>query len=126
MKFSEYLSSFITPQMTLLEKFNAMCKYLELTSFDALYLHKVRIYDRLEFSFLDTNAKEYTIEELLDFDMRDKINIIVGGFCLVIRVSSGYNNTVTLHYIDGNGENASLTFNSNSIIQTQSVEKYEG
>ena len=58
--------------------------------------------------------------------MRDKINIIVGGFCLVIRVSSGYNNTVTLHYIDGNGENASLTFNSNSIIQTQSVEKYEG
>lgn len=29
MKFSEYLASSITPQMTLLEKFNALLQYVE-------------------------------------------------------------------------------------------------
>ena len=44
MKFSEYYASFITPQMTLLEKYNAICKYLLDNEFKtARYLHIMRV-----------------------------------------------------------------------------------
>ena len=67
MKFSDYLASYITPQMTLLEKFNALLKYLE--EKPELYIHRLSVLPSgatypFEFSFIDTTNKEYSINDM--------------------------------------------------------------
>ena len=74
MKFKEYLASFITPQMTLLEKFNAMCKFME-TYKDGtkLYFHKI-VFEQKNSSgtsiqqhslcFINTKEKQYSIDDI--------------------------------------------------------------
>ena len=63
MKFSEYLSSYITPQMTLLEKFNAMCKWLdehEEGFGTKLYKHHLTLNNGNHLYVVNTNSEKET------------------------------------------------------------------
>ena len=50
MKFLDYEASYITPQKTLLKKFNEILKFLEKSNVNSLYIHKISI----EFTNIET------------------------------------------------------------------------
>lgn len=76
MKFSEYLASYITPQMTLLEKFNALLKYLkedEKLDFTKMYKHIFVLQDDTLFEFYNNESKvSYTLEEINSVEFVEK------------------------------------------------------
>lgn len=123
MKFSDYLSSYITPQMTLLEKFNALLKYLNDESLykNKLYVHTITLSSGV-ISFIDTNENEYTIAELKEENFFDKkINLRVGTY-FPIRVVHSSNYNVIEYFNTDHVENISLIY---AQIVSQAVELYE-
>ena len=83
MKFSDYCASFITPQMTLLEKFNALIKYLEKEKVGeklTLYKHNLVIQDNgvnYNFQIFSNYGKEINTASLFNELMQ---NYIAGYF----------------------------------------------
>ena len=66
MKFSEYLASYITPQMTLLEKFNALINFIEENKlFDKSGIYKHTL-------FFINNTNNSTVK-LVIYDNRDRL-----------------------------------------------------
>lgn len=122
MKFSEYLASFITPQMTLLEKFNAMCKYLKENDTTPLYKHTINFSDSVVISFINTENKEYTINELnttsilynsLELKYRTGKVLNITGYGSFVVLSYYYPSSISTYSLNG------------KTISSQSVEPYE-
>lgn len=97
MKFSEYCASFITPQMTLLEKFNALIRYLS-------------IKENEEVLVLNTTSGVLSEEQ-------EQI-ILVSEF-VRFQYSTGLNPLITLYRMR---ENFTETQNQNLIIFIANVE----
>ena len=97
MKFSEYLASFITPQMTLLEKFNALCKYLDENEISKFYIHSIRFTNGNTLSFIDGNPNKYTLSEINGNPnfFFNKLNVKVNGNLVV---SHSYSSVFSLYY----------------------------
>lgn len=124
MKFSEYLASYITPQMTLLEKFNALCKFVEeqdVFKGTKLYLHDINIgsgTNAVNLLFLDTSNKEYTIAEITGNSLFFRTKIFLPINIIGISYSGS---TITVSYSSG----STRTITSSSNIANQSVSEYE-
>lgn len=127
MKFSEYLASFITPQMTLLEKFNAMCKFLS-EEYKELYKHTISLrfgdsYKTLV--FINTSDVEYNIAQLNNPTFFDnKLNTKISGDLVITVDYRGYN---VLIFCPKNSDSPSLASLSleNAEITNQSCVLYE-
>lgn len=67
MRFSEYLSSFITPQMTLLEKFNALLKFLETHEFSEMENKPIAVNIFTNFVTGNINPETFEPNEIQEF-----------------------------------------------------------
>ena len=81
-KFDDYCSSFITPQYTLLEKFNALLKYLKENSEKFEDFIEFRVAEEVDdvaelTTKVATLFDEYLLEHSLDFE---KVIKIIGSF----------------------------------------------
>lgn len=123
-KFSEYLASFITPQMTLLEKFNAMCKYLnelEQNFGTSLFKHKFVLSNGKEITFINNVSEKYNDNYVLtpNFMGRVQDNVMYGND-LIIKI--GYAGAPVLVYVDHLLNIASDTLSGLSVV-SQDIEK---
>lgn len=120
MKFSEYLASFITPQMTLLEKFNAMCKFLE-THDLGLYFHEIKFSDNSKLTFVSTKEEPFTMEDLNSGDFFDNLLSPKFNDCVVLYVNRYTFNV--LYYYYGTGITSSSL--QNKVISLYRISQYE-
>ena len=67
MKFSEYLASYITPQMTLLEKFNALLKYIETHEFHEMENKPIAVEIFTNFVSENINPETFEPDETQEF-----------------------------------------------------------
>lgn len=108
-KFTDYCSSAITPQMTLLEKFNALMKYLTENEFaEKLYIHRCFNADDEEvFSCINTDKDSYNFETLNNnqiFNIVNSINAKYTSRIILFSQRSGIH--IYCNYIDENNEMA--------------------
>lgn len=137
MKFSEYLASSITPQMTLLEKFNALLKFLENEnlkykhSIDLTFLNPAENSYKAKIVIISDKKSIFSLEELKTFFENEKIN----GFIYNINNENLNNkiyfisNVLSGEYVRIIGIDYSLnifTINLEEIIEISDiVEEYE-
>lgn len=95
-KFTDYCASNITPQMTLLEKLNAIIKYLKENSPSGthLFIHKY-LYAGFELSFISTSSELLSNNEIVS-DFNHKGNHYV--FNPVIEYLGGALPTIETHH----------------------------
>ena len=119
MKFSEYLASFITPQMTLLEKFNALCKYLEEHNFfegTVLYCHIINLDEEgnSTVKIISTRKEPYT-NQIVDLWENDALFIMVYDDFLAKDIICKYFNFANGEYIDYEGYSYTFPLVSYSV-----------
>lgn len=132
MNFSDYLASAITPQMTLLEKFNALLEYLKTYEYEnaVLYTHTFTLKNKNNQSistlmFIDGNKNQYENNIINSSDFVDIFKNSVtckygGGVVISIKYLGG----ITLYaYSVPQIYNISM---SDFDVIGQTVEKYQG
>lgn len=124
MKFSEYLASHITPQMTLLEKFNALLKYLEeydTLEFTKIYKHIFVLQDNSLFEFYNNESKvSYTFEEINSVEFVKKAICFKNAEKIITGITRSNNINVFEFYQGTHFEN--VQFRYSSQIKEQRVE----
>lgn len=125
MKFTDYEASFITPQMTLLEKFNAVLKFLEENdkTYTQLYTHKITLNDMTIIRIVnnrDTQMNIFTTEMI--GNINNALNATVDNYSCFHAKYSGH---IELLYINNSNLIVSKSLYGLSI-QSYEIEKYTG
>ena len=124
MKFSEYLASHITPQMTLLEKFNELLKYLkeyDTLDFTKIYRHIFILQDNSLFEFYNNESKLfYSLEEINSTEFVEKAICFKKAKKIITGVTRSNNINVFEFYTGSHFENVQFLYSS--TIKEQRVE----
>lgn len=126
MNFKEYCSSYITPQMTLLQKFNALLKYIEdsqITNMIKAYRVNVSVSNQLYSSFVLFSSHKIETRQ----DIEKYVETFVYGYilddadnqCAINRFFiNSINKKLTVGYYDINSQqNMTLSYGSDSNFE---------